>query len=159
MPVSYNLVESDMWFCWIIVKKYHMVLCYNEINEILLFLGQGPQLPEKSPLKVHKDVMMKPALPPRKHFSAFYIFSVKWSNPKFRLGRLLNFHVLACLINILKFRLSFWSLELIFFFFIKDTNMKWPLPSALAGDSFSDLPKDSDVYLAKRKEAYRKYEM
>lgn len=71
------------------IKKCHLKILKRKEKK------KGSQLPEKSPhkspLKVHKDVVMKPALPPR--------------------------------------------------------------------DSFSDLPKDSDVYLAKRREAFRKYEI
>ncbi|XP_022137036.1 uncharacterized protein LOC111008597 isoform X1 [Momordica charantia] len=67
------------------IKKCHLKILKRKEKK------KGSQMPDKSPLKVHKDVLMKPALPPR--------------------------------------------------------------------DSFSDLPKDSDVYLAKRKEAFRKYEI
>ncbi|CAK9327225.1 unnamed protein product [Citrullus colocynthis] len=67
------------------IKKCHLKILKRKEKK------KGSQLPDKSPLKVHKDGLMKPALPPR--------------------------------------------------------------------DSFSDLPKDSDIYLAKRKEAFRKYEI
>ncbi|KGN64407.1 uncharacterized protein LOC101216205 [Cucumis sativus] len=67
------------------IKKCHLKILKRKEKK------KGSQLPDKSPLKVHKDVFMKPALPPR--------------------------------------------------------------------DSFSDLPKDSDIYLTKRKEAFRKYEI
>ena len=34
-----------------------------------------------------------------------------------------------------------------------------PFFADFAGTSLSNLPKDSDLYMAKRNEAYRKYEM
>ncbi|KAG7012313.1 hypothetical protein SDJN02_25065, partial [Cucurbita argyrosperma subsp. argyrosperma] len=54
------------------IKKCHLKILKRKEKK------KGSQLPEKSPqkspLKVHKDVVMKPALPPRKTFSACYIF-------------------------------------------------------------------------------------
>ncbi|XP_022137037.1 uncharacterized protein LOC111008597 isoform X2 [Momordica charantia] len=50
------------------IKKCHLKILKRKEKK------KGSQMPDKSPLKVHKDVLMKPALPPRKFFFACYVF-------------------------------------------------------------------------------------